>query len=134
MSMCSPAIVYAVFVLMQISLDLSSGSFTTAIIKLGVGICIIGLLYLLCTYDLTYVAWIVVIIPFLYTTAIVGVVMFIFGLDVATGKIKYGQGASSSSTAAPPQGTPASTTTTTTTTTAPPKYLAVSKYYDTIVA
>lgn len=136
--LCPPALIYLVFVLTQIVMDLSSGGVSSALIKIVIGVIICFILNLLCSYDLTLIAWILVFIPFLYTTLIVGIVMYIFGTDVASGKIQYNQGVSSATqpaTTAPAQGTPQSFWSKTQNfMDVSSNYKKVSIYYDTIIA
>ena len=45
------------------------------------------LLNILCEQGLSVVSWIIVFIPFILMTVIVSMLLYVFGLDAATGKI-----------------------------------------------
>jgi hypothetical protein len=47
------------------------------------------LLNILCERGLSVVSWIIVFIPFILMTVIVSVILFVFGLDAATGSLNY---------------------------------------------
>jgi len=86
--LCSPAIIYLIFSITQIIIDTIKGLYNTAFMKFIVMIMITLLLYILCDQGLTVVSWIIVFIPFILMTVIVSMLLYIFGLDVATGNIK----------------------------------------------
>ena len=66
--------------------------------KIIVAIMVTLLLNILCQRDLTVVSWIIVFIPFILMTVIVSILLYIFGLDAATGNLSssstsnYGNG------------------------------------------
>jgi hypothetical protein len=47
------------------------------------------LLNILCERGLSVVSWIIVFIPFILMTVIVSMLLYIFGLDAATGRLNY---------------------------------------------
>jgi hypothetical protein len=47
------------------------------------------LLNILCDKGLGVVSWIIVFIPFILMTVIVSMILYVFGLDAATGKFNY---------------------------------------------
>jgi len=47
------------------------------------------LLNILCEQGLSFVSWIIVFIPFLLMTVIVSMLLYLFGLDAATGSLNY---------------------------------------------
>jgi hypothetical protein len=47
------------------------------------------LLNILCVQGLGIISWIIVFIPFILMTVMVSILLYIFGLDASTGKLKY---------------------------------------------
>jgi hypothetical protein len=86
-NLCAPAIIYLIFSITQILIDTFNGLYNTAFIKIGVTIMITILLNILCNRGLGVISWIIVFIPFILMTVIVSLLLYIFGLDAATGKI-----------------------------------------------
>jgi len=89
LDLCAPAIIYLIFSITQILIDTFKGLYNTAIIKTIVTVMVTFLLNILCERGLGVVSWIIVFIPFILMTVIVSMLLYIFGLDVATGKINY---------------------------------------------
>jgi hypothetical protein len=87
--LCAPAIIYLIFSVTQILIDTFKGLYNTAFMKVIVTFMVTLLLNILCEKNLTVVSWIIVFIPFLLMTLIVSILLYIFGLDAATGNINY---------------------------------------------
>ena len=85
--LCPPALIYLIFSLTQIIIDLFKGLFNTAFVKVLVAAMITFLLNTLCNQGLTVISWIIVFVPFILMTTIVSVILYVFGLDIATGKL-----------------------------------------------
>jgi hypothetical protein len=85
---CAPALIYLVFSLTQIIIDAAMGLYNTAGMKVVVAIMITFLLNILCERELTVISWLIVFIPFILMTTIVSILLYVFGLDIAQGKIK----------------------------------------------
>lgn len=84
---CTPALIYVVFSLTQIIIDTIKGLYNTAFLKFIVSILITILLDGLCKGGMGIISWIIVFIPFIFMTVIVTILLYVFGLDVATGKL-----------------------------------------------
>ena len=82
---CAPAVIYAIFSLCQILIDLFTGLYNTVLIKSVVAIIITILLNWLCQSGLGIVSWIIVFVPFILMTFIVAMLLYIFGLKSTTG-------------------------------------------------
>ena len=67
-SLCPPALLYVLFVSIQVALDISLGLFLTAAVKVGFGIIGTLLLDSLCGVQLSVVAWALVAAPFIITS------------------------------------------------------------------
>ena len=85
--LCPPAIIYLIFSATQIIIDTLKGLYNTALMKVVVMIMVTLLLNILCDKGLSVVSWIIVFIPFILMTVIVSMLLYIFGLDTATGTL-----------------------------------------------
>ena len=88
-NLCPPAIIYLIFSITQIFIDIFKGLYNTAAMKIIVTVMVTFLLHILCDKGLSVVSWIIVFIPFILMTVIVSMLLYIFGLDAATGKLNY---------------------------------------------
>ena len=88
-NLCPPALIYLVFSLTHIVIDTFKGLYNTAFFKFIVMIMVTFLLNILCEGGLSVVSWIIVFIPFIFMTIIVTMLLYIFGLDAASGTINY---------------------------------------------
>lgn len=86
--LCAPAIIYLIFSITQILIDLFKGLYNTAGMKAFVTVMITALLNILCERGLGVVSWIIVFIPFILMTVIVSMLLYVFGLDASTGNIR----------------------------------------------
>jgi hypothetical protein len=84
-TICGPALLYLVFSMTQILIDTFEGLYNTAFIKFVVMIMLTLLLHILCQSGLSVVAWVIVFVPFIFMTVIVSMVLYVFGLNAATG-------------------------------------------------
>jgi len=87
--LCAPAIIYLIFSVTQILIDTIKGLYNTALMKGVVTFMVTILLNILCERGLGVVSWIIVFIPFILMTVIVSMLLYIFGLDAATGRLNY---------------------------------------------
>lgn len=85
--LCAPALIYLIFSITQILIDMFSGLYNTAFMKTIVMIMITFLLQILCSSGLNVVSWIIVFIPFILMTVIVTILLYYFGLNSSTGRI-----------------------------------------------
>ena len=86
-NLCTPALIYLAFSLTQIVIDTFKGLYNTAFFKFIVMIIITILLNALCTSGMGIISWIIVFIPFIFMSVIVTILLYVFGLDPATGKL-----------------------------------------------
>ena len=87
LNLCAPALIYVAFSLTQIVIDTFKGLYNTAFFKVIVMIIITILLNALCQAGMGIFSWIIVFIPFIFMSVIVAILLFVFGLDPATGKL-----------------------------------------------
>lgn len=121
---CSPALLYLAFSMVQITVDLFQGQYQTSLLKFVIMFIFTAVLNILCINGYTKFVWFIVIIPIILLTYISSVLFYIFGIrpgknNVNVRKIK---GGGKPNPQAPPQQTlpapvatrpPASATTTT---------------------
>ena len=78
-TLCPPALLYLLFVTIQIALDLSMGHMLTAGVKTLFGIASVVILDALCGVDLGIVSWAIVATPFIVTSIATAIAL---GLDL----------------------------------------------------
>jgi hypothetical protein len=86
--LCPPALIYLFFSSTQIMIDLYKGLYNTAFFKFIIMIMVTILLNTLCQGGLGIVSWIIVFIPFIFMTVVVSILLYVFGLNAATGAIQ----------------------------------------------
>lgn len=87
-TLCPPALLYLLFVTIQVALDLSLGMLITAGVKTAMGLVVVFLLDALCGVDLGVVSWVIVATPFVVTSLATAISL---GLDLdraVTTKVK----------------------------------------------
>ena len=67
-SLCPPALLYLIFLVVQLGLDLSMGMWATFAIKLVLGAAVVKVLDTFCGIGLTPVSWFLVAAPFVITS------------------------------------------------------------------
>lgn len=87
LNLCAPALIYVAFSLTQIIIDTFKGLYNTAFFKIIVMIVITILLNALCQSGMSIISWIIVFIPFIFMSVIVAILLYVFGLDPATGEL-----------------------------------------------
>jgi len=85
MILCPPAFVYMVFSLIQIFVDSFNGLPKMAFMKLCIMVVITFLLNMLCGSGLSFISWIIVLVPFMFMVISVGILLFVFGAKVLHG-------------------------------------------------
>jgi len=85
--LCAPSLIYIIFSLTHIIIDTLKGLYNTAFFKFIVSILVTFLLQILCNSGMGIISWFIVFIPFIFMTFIVTILLYVFGLDIATGTI-----------------------------------------------
>jgi hypothetical protein len=80
-NLCGPVVLYLGFSLIQIIIDIFRQHFNVALLKFIVMIVFGTVLNILCSKNLTIVAWLLVFIPFIFMTVITTLLLIAFGLD-----------------------------------------------------
>jgi len=101
-----PALIYLVYATTRIIIDAYKGLYNLAFVQVWVTILFVYLLNVMCRAGFGIISWIVVSIPFLLMSVIAAVLLFVFGLNPATGKAVYAPQAQ------PPNSTTGQTSTT----------------------
>ena len=86
-TLCTPAIIYLMFSITHIIIDIYAGMFQSALMKFSISIIISVLLNYLCNNNMQVVSWIIVFIPFLLMTVVTSILLFSLGLDTKVGKL-----------------------------------------------
>lgn len=63
--LCPPALLYVLYTVIHVGLDLSLGLYATAVLKTGMGLVGAFILDALCSVDLGIVSWAIVAMPFI---------------------------------------------------------------------
>ena len=85
--LCTPALIYILFSVTQIMIDMFKGLFNTAFIKFCVSFLITLLLHYLCVSGYKVVSWIIVFIPFILMTVITYILLLSLGMDPYKGRL-----------------------------------------------
>lgn len=64
-SLCPPALLFAIFLALQLGLDTALGLFATAVVKAILGIAVVFVLDMFCGVELSVVSWFLVASPFI---------------------------------------------------------------------
>lgn len=87
-TICTPALIYLMFSIVQIIIDTGKGLYNTAFLKLIVTFIFTIFLNYLCERGLGVISWIIVFIPFILMSIIISMLLLMLGLDPTTGKLK----------------------------------------------
>jgi hypothetical protein len=87
-ALCPPALLYLLFVTIQIALDVAMGSLLTAGVKTVFGVITVFALDALCGIDLGIVSWAIVATPFIVTSLATAIAMGLDADRVVTAKVK----------------------------------------------
>ena len=83
--LCAPAMLYVVFSITQIIIDIFKSLYNTAFLKFIVMIVFTVALNLLCQMGLGVVSWFIVFVPFIMMTIITSLLLFVMGLSPSKG-------------------------------------------------
>lgn len=85
-NLCAPAMLYVVFSITQIIIDIFKSLYNTAFLKFLVMIVFTIALNLLCQMGLGVVSWFIVFVPFIMMTIITSLLLFVLGLSPSKGR------------------------------------------------
>jgi hypothetical protein len=78
-NLCPPALLYALFLAIQLGFDVADFAWVTAVTKVVFGGATVFILDLLCRLDLGIVAWFIMAVPFIITALATSIAM---GLEI----------------------------------------------------
>ena len=78
---CSPALLYLAFSMVQIVIDLFQGSYETSLLKFIIMFIFTAILNILCLNGYMKLVWFIVIIPIILLTYISSVLFYVFGIN-----------------------------------------------------
>ena len=87
-NLCTPALIYLIFSITQITIDIFKKDYNVALVKFTVAFIFTILLNYLCSSGLGIVSWIIVFIPFILMSVIVTYILTFFGIDPKTKEIR----------------------------------------------
>ena len=87
-NLCTPALIYLIFSVTQITIDIFKKDYNVALVKFFVAFIFTILLNHLCKAGLGIVSWIIVFLPFILMSIIVSYILTFFGIDPKTKKIR----------------------------------------------
>ena len=87
-NLCTPALIYLIFSITQITIDIFKKDYNVALVKFSVAFIFTILLNYLCSSGLGIVSWIIVFIPFILMSVIVTYILTFFGIDPKTNDIR----------------------------------------------
>lgn len=86
-NLCTPALIYAIFSIMQIFFDLYGCQYILSVSKLIISIIFTYLLNLLCTKGLSIISWILIFIPFIFTLIFIEILLVSMSVNVLGNEI-----------------------------------------------
>jgi hypothetical protein len=84
--LCMPALIYLVYVVIHILIDVYYGLYNMAFVEVWIGILGTLLLNILCENNMSAISWLIVSIPFVLMTVIAVFILVVLKLNPATGK------------------------------------------------
>jgi hypothetical protein len=79
--LCAPALLYVVFFLIQIVIEISHKSYKQALTQTIICVIFTCILQIFCNANLTIIAWLLVFIPVIMYTYMVLLIFMVFRLD-----------------------------------------------------
>ena len=88
-SFCPPALIYLVFMLIHVIIEVFNGSKKGAMLQLITGVLMTLLLQLLCLKNMSLISWIIVFLPFILYTYMMYLLYHVFGLHPSKKEKQY---------------------------------------------
>ena len=99
---CSPALLYLAFSMVQITIDLFQGQYETSLLKFIIMFIFAAILNILCINGYTKIVWFIVIIPIILLTYISSVLLYVFGINPGKTDVRVQKNQAAAAAAAPP--------------------------------
>jgi hypothetical protein len=97
---CSPALLYLAFSMVQITIDLFQGQYETSLLKFIIMFIFAAILNILCINGYTKFVWFIVIIPIILLTYISSVLFYVFGINPGKTDVRVQKNQAAAATAA----------------------------------
>ena len=81
MQLCAPEIIYILFSLIQIIIDVLKEMYNSATIKMVISIIVVAVLHVLCQYGFLLISWIIVLTPLLFMAFTASVLLYALNLN-----------------------------------------------------
>lgn len=82
---CIPALLYLVYTIIYILIDIKNNLYNNMILKIWISILVFAVLQVLCSNDLSVIAWLIISIPFIYMVIIMAILIYVVQVDPTTG-------------------------------------------------
>jgi len=99
---CSPALLYLAFSMVQITIDLFQGQYETSLLKFIIMFIFAAILNILCINGYTKFVWFIVIIPIILLTYISSVLFYVFGINPGKTDVRVQKNQAAAAAAATP--------------------------------
>ncbi len=80
-NLCSPALLYLVFMIIHVISQMFNQQYNDALVKLIIGIIFTLILQLLCMQNMKIISWLLVFIPIILYTYTTLIIFFVFGTN-----------------------------------------------------
>ena len=80
-SLCSPALLYLVFILIHVITEMSNKKYNDALVKLMIGLLFTLILQSFCMQNMKMISWLLVFIPIILYTYTTLIIFFVFGTN-----------------------------------------------------
>lgn len=80
-SLCSPALLYLVFIIIHVITEMVNENYKGSLVKLMIGILFTLILQAFCMQNLKIISWLLVFIPIILYTYTTLIIFFVFGTN-----------------------------------------------------
>lgn len=80
-SLCSPALLYLVFIIIHVLTEMANENYKDSLVKLMIGILFTLILQVFCMQNLKIISWLLVFIPIILYTYTTLIIFFVFGTN-----------------------------------------------------
>lgn len=80
-SLCSPALLYLVFIIIHVITEMVNENYKDSLVKLMIGILFTLILQVFCMQNLKLISWLLVFIPIILYTYTTLIIFFVFGTN-----------------------------------------------------
>jgi len=88
-NLCSPALLYLIFILIHVIVESSNEKYKDALVKLIIGLIFTIVLQIFCSQNMKIISWLLVFIPIIMYTYTTLIIFFVFGTNPSERVKKY---------------------------------------------